>query len=287
MTSPPREYRYKEYRFPFSRTLVMGILNVTPDSFSDGGLFYGYKDALRQAGKLVSGGADIIDVGGESSRPGAEPVPADEEMRRVIPVIKRIVKRHPRVPVSIDTYKPEVAEAAIAEGAAMINDITGLADPRMVDLAAKSGAPVVIMHMKGTPRTMQKRPAYKDVVDDIVRFFKERIKLCRARGISKIVLDPGIGFGKTRNHNLEILRRLDRIAALGYPCLIGVSRKSFIGKTLGKVVTDREVGAIAANAIAISRGAKIIRVHDVEQNLQAARMADFIARGMRQRKDRP
>ena len=227
---------------------------------------------------MVKQGVDIIDVGGESSRPGAEPVGASEEAGRVIPVIRGIVKRHPKIPVSIDSYKPEVVKKALDEGAAIINDISGLRDPEMVKLAADSQAPVIIMHMKGNPQTMQKRPAYKDVVDDIVRFFKERIKLCRDNGISKIILDPGIGFGKTGMHNISILRRLDEITRLGYPTLIGVSRKSFIGKALGRLTDDRESATIAANIIAINKGARIIRVHDVEKNIQAARMADFIAK---------
>ncbi|VAX14802.1 Dihydropteroate synthase [hydrothermal vent metagenome] len=257
----------------------MGILNITPDSFSDGGKFFDNPSrAVKQAGVMIKQGADIIDVGGESSRPGAEPVGAEEEAGRVIPVIRGIVKQYPKTLVSIDSYKPEVVKKALDEGAAMINDISGLRDPEMVKLAADYKAPVVIMHMKGTPQTMQKRPAYKDVVDDIVRFFKERIKLCRANGISKIILDPGIGFGKTGKHNLSILRRLDEITRLGYPTLIGVSRKSFIGKALGELVDDRESATIAVNAIAVNKGASIIRVHDVEKNVQAVRIADLIAK---------
>jgi len=255
----------------------MGILNITPDSFSDGGKFYNKTSvAVKHAGVMIKQGADIIDVGGESSRPGAKPVGAGEEARRVIAVIRGIVKRYPDIPVSIDSYKPEVVKKALDEGAAMINDISGLSDPEMVRLAADYNAPVVIMHMKGNPQTMQKRPAYKDVVDDIVRFFKERIKLCHDNAISKIILDPGIGFGKTGKHNLSILRRLDEIVRLGYPTLIGVSRKSFIGKSLGEFKGDRESATIAANVIAISKGIRIVRVHDVEQNSVSARMTDFI-----------
>lgn len=276
MKRPVKQYRYKKFRLTFTRTQVMGILNITPDSFSDGGKFFGTSQAVKRAGVMIQQGADIIDVGGESSRPGAEPVEAEEEARRVIPVIRAIVRRYPDILVSIDSYKPEVAEKALNEGAGMINDISGLANPEMARLAAVSQAPVVIMHMKGNPQTMQKTPAYKDVVDDIVRFFKKRIKLCAANKISKIILDPGIGFGKTGKHNLAILRRLDEITRLGYPTLIGVSRKSFIGKALGPYSDDKESATIAANIIAISKGATIIRVHDVEKNFHAARMADFI-----------
>jgi dihydropteroate synthase len=276
MKRPIKEYRYKKFRFPFTRTQVMGILNITPDSFSDGGKFFNTSLAVKQAGIMIKQGADIIDVGGESSRPGAKPVGAEEEASRVIPVIRGIVKRYPNIPVSIDSYKPEVVAKALDAGAAMINDISGLGDPEMVRVVADSQAPVVIMHMKGTPQTMQKRPAYKDVVDDIILFFRERIKLCKNNGISKIILDPGIGFGKTGKHNLSILRRLDEIRKLGYPILIGVSRKSFIGKALGGLADDKESATIAANIIAIDKGAKIIRVHDVSKNFQAARMADFI-----------
>jgi len=272
-----KQYRYKKFRLPFNRTQVMGILNITPDSFSDGGKFFNNPSrAVRQAGVMIEQGADIIDVGGESSRPGAEPVGAGEEARRVIPVIRGIVKRYPKTLVSIDSYKPEVVKKALDEGAAMINDISGLRHPEMARHAADSKAPVVIMHMKGNPQTMQKRPAYKDVVGDIVRFFKERIKFCRDNAISKIILDPGIGFGKTGKHNLSILRRLDEITGLGHPTLIGVSRKSFIGKSLGEFTDDRESATIAVNVIAISKGVRIIRVHDVEKNVQAVRMADFI-----------
>lgn len=257
----------------------MGIINVTPDSFSDGGKFATTSKAVKRAAAMIKQGAAIIDVGGESSRPGAEPVSVEEEGRRVLPVIRKIVKNHPDVPVSIDSYKPEVVEEALKEGAAMINDISGMRDPQMLKIAAITQAPVVIMHMKGTPATMQRRPAYKDVVNEIIRFFKERTKLCLKHGVNKIILDPGIGFGKTGKHNLAILNRFDEICSLGYPSLIGVSRKSFIGKSLGKLAGDLETGTVTANAIAISKGAKIIRVHDVARNVQAARMADFINKG--------
>lgn len=279
MKRPPREYRFRGYRLRFNRTLVMGILNITPDSFSDGGRYFDPAAAIAHARALADEGADILDVGGESSRPGAAPVAEEEELRRVIPVIREVVRAHPSVPVSIDTYKPRVARTALEAGAAIINDISGLRDPAMVSLAAEAGVPVVVMHMRGTPQTMQRRPAYRDVVEDIRSYFLERIKTLTARGVNKIILDPGIGFGKTANHNLAILNRLERLCGLGYPVLVGVSRKSFIGASLGAKVGARGPGAIAANVIAITKGARMIRVHGVADNLQAARMAEFIIRG--------
>ena len=257
----------------------MGIVNVTPDSFSDGGKFLDPAAATAQGLALAEQGADILDVGGESSRPGAAPVPLEEEMARVIPVIRGIAQGRPSIPISIDTCKPEVARAALEAGAAMINDITGLRDPEMVRLAAKTGAPVVAMHMKGTPQTMQRCPAYKNVVADVISFFKERIKTLTRAGVTQIILDPGIGFGKTANHNLELLNRLEEICALGYPVLVGLSKKSFIGKTLGAQVGQREAGGVAANAIAIAKGAAIIRVHDVALHRQGAIMAGCIRLG--------
>tara|TARA_B100000959_G_scaffold213859_1_gene225071 strand:- start:9114 stop:9950 length:837 start_codon:yes stop_codon:yes gene_type:complete len=262
----------------------MGILNITPDSFSDGGRFHKKTAALEQADLMISQGVNIIDVGGESSRPGANKVSAEEEMNRVIPIISEISRKHPGVLISIDTMKVDVARKAMAAGASMINDITGLRDPMMVNLISKLKAPVVIMHMQGTPQTMQKNPQYKDVVCDIKNYFVERANFCKRRGINKIILDPGIGFGKTRNHNLEILRRLEEIVELRWPVLVGLSRKSFIGKTLGTMVDTRLNGTLASNAIAVSKGAKIIRVHDVVENLHVARMADIINKGMKYRK---
>ena len=274
----PREYRAGKHRLSFSHALVMGIINATPDSFSDGGRFDTVDNAVRRADVLVEEGAEIIDVGGESTRPGAESVSADEETRRVVPVIREIVRRHPSVPVSIDSRKPEVTLAALEEGAVIINDICGLRDPGMVDLAVKWKTPVVIMHMKGTPKTMQRRPSYKDVVEDIISFFKERIGAVSQRGVKKIILDPGIGFGKTVRHNLQILNRLDEIADIGYPVLVGASRKSFIGEILNEPVDQREAGTIAVTALAVSKGASIIRVHNARENLQAARVAESIRR---------
>ncbi|MDH4184626.1 MAG: dihydropteroate synthase [Nitrospinota bacterium] len=275
----PTQYTFRGLRLPFHRTLVMGILNVTPDSFSDGGRFLATGGAVKHALAMMDQGADIIDIGGESSRPGAAPVGEEEELDRVIPVIKGILAKRPGAAISIDTYKPRVARLALEAGAVMINDITGLRDPDMARLAARTQAPAVIMHMKGTPQTMQRRPAYRNVVEEVILFFKERIGSLTAMGVNKIILDPGIGFGKTANHNLALLNGLERIVALGYPALVGLSRKSFIGKTLGAQVEDREIGGVAANAIAIAKGAAIIRVHDAALGRQTAIMADCIRLG--------
>ncbi len=235
--------------------------------------------AFAHADKLIEDGADIIDIGGESTRPGSEPVSVDEEIRRVVPVVTQIVKRHPKVPVSIDSYKPDVVKAALDEGAAMINDITGMRSPAMIELAAKWKIPTTIMHMQGTPGTMQRRPVYKNVVDDIIRFFRSRINACGKKGVEKIIVDPGIGFGKTIGHNLEILRRFDSFSKLGYPVMIGASRKSFIGKVLGNPVDQREGGTLATTAIAVMKGAAIIRVHNVKENIEAARVAHSVLKG--------
>ncbi len=270
-------YRYGRYRFSFKRTLVMGILNVTPDSFSDGGRFLKKSNAMKRAGELVRDGADIIDIGGESTRPGASAVAEEEESARVIPVIREIVKSFPKIPVSIDTYKPKVARAAISAGAAVLNDITGLTNPEMLEIASETGVPVVIMHMKGKPGAMPKRPVYKDVVKDIVQFFRVRIRDCKRAGVTKIILDPGIGFGKTYRHNLQIIDGIESFGKLGYPVMIGASRKSFIGLALDLPVEEREAGTLAVSAISALRGASIIRTHEVKNNRQAIKMGESIA----------
>jgi dihydropteroate synthase len=263
------------------RTLIMGILNVTPDSFSDGGRYLEPERAVAHGLRLVKEGADIIDIGGESTRPGADPVPAEEELRRVIPVIEGI-KQESNVMISIDTYKAQVAEVALAAGAGMVNDISALRlDEEMINVAVKYDVPVVLMHMQGTPRTMQENPQYNDVVSDIINFLGERIAAAAAAGIPKerLIIDPGIGFGKLLQHNLEILRRLDEFKALGRPILIGPSRKSFIGQLTGAPVEERLPGTIASIVLGILRGADIIRVHDVREARQAVQVADAIIRG--------
>jgi dihydropteroate synthase len=260
----------------------MGILNVTPDSFSDGGLYFSNESAVEQALRLQDEGADIIDIGGESTRPGAEKISVEEEIERIIPVIKAIAGKV-RVPVSIDTYKSAVADAAISAGASIINDISGLRfDPEMPKVAAKNEVPVVIMHIKGTPRNMQVDPTYKALIPEIMDYLMQGISIAREAGVpdDKIIIDPGIGFGKTVEHNLEIIKRLDEFTGFEKPVLLGHSRKSFIGKLLGNLpVTERIEGTTAAAAIGIFNGANIIRVHDVAEMVRAARIADRIKRG--------
>jgi dihydropteroate synthase len=262
------------------RKLLMGILNVTPDSFSDGGLFLKLDDAIRRAETLAAEGADLIDIGGASSRPGADPVTLEEEIRRVVPVIETLSNRLP-VPISIDTTKAEVARRAVLAGARIINDISALRfDPEMAPLASREGVPVVLMHMQGTPKSMQAHPEYSDVVREITEFFHERIRFAERSGITRerIVLDPGIGFGKTVDHNLEILARLDEFRSIGCPLLIGPSRKSFIGQILGLPAEERLEGTAAAVAVGILNGASIIRVHDVTAMRRVARMVEAIER---------
>lgn len=283
----------REFRLPLGvRTLVMGVLNVTPDSFSDGGRCLDPGVAIARAREMVAEGADLIDIGGESSRPGAEPVPAEEELRRVLPVIERLVAPSASggdaltVPISIDTTKAEVAEAAIKAGARLINDITALrGDPpstAMAEVAARAGLPVILMHMHGTPRTMQRNPMYSDVIQEISAFFAERLKAAEQAGIrpDQIVLDPGIGFGKTAAHNLEILRRLAEFRTLGRPVMVGPSRKSFIGQMLNLPVEERMEGTAAAVTVSIMHGASLVRVHDVRAMVRVARLTDAILHGV-------
>lgn len=248
---------------------LMGVINTTPDSFSDGGLWLRPAAAVRQALRLIAEGADCIDIGGESSRPGAAQVSVATELRRVVPVIKELRKKT-SVPISIDTYKPAVAEAALKAGANWVNDITGLADPVMRQLVAKARCMVIIMHMQGTPQTMQQKPHYRDVVNDIARFFRKRLALAHAAGIKhkNIILDPGIGFGKTVVHNLEIIQRLGELKTFRLPLIIGASRKSFIGKLTGAAVADRLPGTLAVHGIAVANGATWLRVHDVAAHKQ-------------------
>lgn len=259
----------------------MGVLNVTPDSFSDGGSFFDKDRAVRRALEMARDGADIIDVGGESTRPGADEVSAEEEISRVIPVIRAISKKTD-TPISVDTRKAEVAEAAIRSGARIINDVSGLRyDRDMASLAAKTGTLLIIMHMRLMPKNMQVRPRYNDVIGDITKELKLSIKTAEAAGVNdgNIVIDPGIGFGKTFEHNLTILKRLGEFKVLKLPICIGTSRKSFIGKALGlKVPGERLIGTIATSVIAIINGANIIRVHDVKEAVQAAQITDAVAR---------
>jgi dihydropteroate synthase len=253
----------------------MGILNVTPDSFYDGGRYQGTEAAIARAREMAAFGAGIIDVGGESTRPGAENVSTDEELIRVIPVIEAIAS-DPGIPVSIDTSKSEVAEAALKAGAVMINDITALrGDGQMVEVAARHACPVCLMHMQGDPASMQKAPHYGDVVAEIIQFFHERIEWAQEHGIRRenIILDPGIGFGKTLEHNLAIIRNFDSFQVLSRPLMIGASRKSFIGMILEDDGSgDRLAGTIATNVLAYQKGARVFRVHDVAENCQAIKV---------------
>jgi len=264
-----------------SRTHIMGILNVTPDSFSDGGRWLDPGRALARGLEMAEEGADGIDVGGESTRPGAAPVDADEEARRVLPVVRALRAQLPqgRVRISIDTRKADVAAAALDAGADIVNDITGLrGDPKMAQLLGRRAPAAVLMHIRGTPATMQQAPFYADLMREIADELRASCRLAREAGLAddRIVLDPGIGFGKTVDHNLAILERLPLLADLGRPLLVGVSRKSFLGAVTGSPVDERLEGSLAAGAVAIVRGASILRVHDVRASVRMARTVDAI-----------
>lgn len=254
----------------------MGVLNVTPDSFSDGGKFLATASASHRARAMVEEGADILDVGGESTRPGSEGVSVEEEISRVIPVIQAIVSEC-STPVSVDTSKAAVAEAALQAGAKIVNDVSGLSDPGMMDVVRRYQAGLVIMHMKGTPRSMQDAPVYEDVTSEVGSFLSGRVRTAIAAGIAaeQIVVDPGIGFGKTLEHNLTLLQSIGELGAMtGRPVLIGVSRKRFIGMITGRDVQDRLAGSLAAAGFAVLRGARVLRVHDVKESCDVARMID-------------
>ena len=269
-SSPPASYsslapvwQCGRFRLDYSRPLLMGVVNVTPDSFSDGGLFLDPQQAVAHARRLIEEGADLIDVGGESTRPGAQPVDAAQELRRVLPVLHAL--RDATVPVAVDTTKPQVMHAAIAEGASVINDVNALRAPDALRTMAVSGAGVCMMHMRGEPRTMQADPHYEDVVADVRGFLRERMEAAAAMGIARerIAIDPGFGFGKTAGHNLELLRNLERLAELGAPVLVGLSRKSTLGAITGRPAPERLAASIAAALLAVQHGARIVRVHDV------------------------
>lgn len=256
---------------------VMGIVNVTPDSFSDGGKFSSTNLAIEHALKLVEEGASILDIGGESTRPNATPVSLQQELDRVIPVIEALASQV-NIPVSIDTYKPQVMQAAIAAGASMVNDVRALQEDGALDVVAKSDVGVCLMHMQGTPLTMQQNPQYNDVVNDVKAFLQARLQAsigegCRA---SNIALDPGFGFGKTREHNITLLQNLECFADLGQPLLVGLSRKSVLGQVTGNDVDARLYASIAASVIAAMKGAKILRVHDVKATVEALKMVEVI-----------
>ena len=264
------------YRLSLDRPLVMGVLNITPDSFADGGVFLDLRDATDRVRQMLDEGADIVDIGGESTRPGAVPTPEAYELDRVIPLLENIrLSCDARgVPISVDTRKPVVMRAAIAAGASMINDINALRAPGAIEALSEGSAAVCLMHMQGEPSTMQHSVSYDDVVADVAAFLAERASACVAAGIDRhrIVLDPGFGFGKTVEHNLTLLRRLSEIAALGYPLLAGLSRKSTIGVLTGRNVDDRMAGSVAAALAAVARGAGIVRVHDVRETADALKV---------------
>ena len=270
------EVNGKTFEFGKKR-YIMGILNTTPDSFSDGGKFNNIESALKHAKEMLEEGADIIDVGGESTRPGAEKVPEEVEIQRTAPVIKEIRNTFPDAVISIDSYKANVAEVAIKNGANIINDISGLRfDERMKSVAKEYGVPVVVMHIKGTPENMQKNPYYENVIKELLEYFDERINALESFGISKIIIDPGIGFGKRIEDNLQIIDRLNAFKIFGKPVLLGASRKSFLGHTLNKTVEQRLYGTLAADAYGIFRGADIIRVHDVAPHKDLLKMFEAI-----------
>jgi dihydropteroate synthase len=259
-----------------SRTHIMGIVNVTPDSFSDGGRFFDLDRAVQHGIELEKQGADILDVGGESTRPGSEPVSEKEEIRRVVPVIERLVKKV-GIPVSIDSYKSEVARRGLEAGACIVNDISGLTyDRRMIDVVVERKASVVLMHILGTPKTMQIHPVYTDVVREVYQYLERQVSVARDRGVAQILVDPGIGFGKDLDDNLDLMRRLDEFRGLGCPILVGPSRKSFIGKLLDLPVDERLEGTAAAVAACVLRGANIVRVHDVREMKRVAVVADAL-----------
>lgn len=263
-----------------NETKIMGVLNVTPDSFSDGGQYMDPDKAEERALRMEVEGAHLLDIGGESSRPGSKPVSWKEELRRVLPVLQRL-KHRIKIPISLDTYKVEVAQAALDNGADIINDIYGLrSNKKLAKCVAKSGGGVILMHMQGDPMTMQKRPTYKDLVKEIKRSLKGSIQLALEAGVerSHIAIDPGFGFGKTEDQNFELLSRLDECVAMGYPLVVGLSRKSFLGNHLGVPATERLSASLAAAAVALQKGACVLRVHDVLPHRQLALIMDRIAK---------
>jgi len=263
------------------RTLVMGIVNVTPDSFSDGAMFATAEEAVAHGARLVDEGADLVDVGGESARPGSDPVEVDEELRRVVPVIEGLAKARPGTPISVDTRKPEVAIAALDAGACVVNDITAGRDARLLEIVARTGAGIVLMHMLGEPKTMQDDPRYDDVVAEVNEFLRERIEAAVFAGIpeERVCVDPGIGFGKTVEHNLALLRAVPALRMLGAAVMVGASRKGFIGTLTG--VEDpaaRLEGSLAVAVLAAAHGADLVRVHDVEATVRVLKVADAVVR---------
>jgi dihydropteroate synthase len=263
------------------RVLVMGIVNVTPDSFADGGRYFNHADALAHARQLIDEGADIIDIGGESTRPGAADVSPDEEIRRVVPLLEALAPS--AIPLSVDTSKPEVMRAALAAGAAIINDVRALQQPAAAEAVADSGCGLVLMHMQGTPRTMQQAPYYRDVMDEVAQFLAERVRCARAQGIDarRIAVDPGFGFGKSIEHNFTLLSELSALKRMQLPIVVGLSRKSMLGAATGRAVHDRAAASVAAALLAAERGANVVRVHDVAATRDALSVLRMTLNNMR------
>jgi len=260
-----------------SSPLIMGIVNATPDSFSDGGKYLSVTSAVEHSLKLIKDGADIIDIGGESSRPGAKPISIDEELIRVIPIIIEVLKKAPKTLISIDTTKSQVAESALKVGAQIVNDISGgILDEQMFNVVAKYDVPIIIMHMKGIPKTMQDAPKYKNVVEEVYEYFEDRIRIAKEHGIKEIIIDPGIGFGKRVFENYELLRNINYFKNLNYPILVGLSKKSFLGKALNLNVDERENATTIGESFAIQNGVNIIRTHNVKNVNQIKSINSFL-----------
>ena len=268
--------KLNKHAYDLKRPLVMGILNITPDSFSDGGKYLDFSDALKRAHAMIEEGVDIIDIGGESTRPGSDPVSIDEELKRITPIIEAL-KRDSNIAISVDTYKPAVMKEVIDMDVAMINDVYALTQPGAIDVIKKSEVGICLMHMQGTPKTMQINPTYKNVVSEVQSFLKGRAEMLISEGIdqSRIILDPGFGFGKTFEHNIEMLKKLESFQSLKFPLLVGLSRKSFIRKILNGEHHDHLSGSISAAIFSVLKGAKILRVHDVKETLSALKIINL------------
>jgi dihydropteroate synthase len=268
--------KLNKHAYDLKRPLLMGILNITPDSFSDGGEYLDFSDAIKRAHAMIEEGVDIIDIGGESTRPGSDPVSIDEELKRIIPIIEAL-KRDSNIAISVDTYKPAVMKEVIDMDVAMINDVYALTQPGAIDIIKKSKVGICLMHMQGTPKTMQINPTYKNVVSEVQSFLKARAEMLISEGIdqSRIILDPGFGFGKTFEHNIEMLKKLESFQSLRFPLLVGLSRKSFIRKILNGEHDDHLSGSISAAIFSVLKGAKILRVHDVKETLSAFKIINL------------
>jgi dihydropteroate synthase len=271
------DYILNSQELNFSSPKIVGILNITPDSFSDGGKYYSKNEAVNHALRMLEEGADIIDIGGESTRPGSESISDEDELKRTIPVIKELISLRNNIIISIDTTKSKVAEQALDCGASIINDISGLTfDAKMISVAQKFKAAIVIMHIKGNPKTMQENPHYADVVKEVYTFLKEQSKYAAENGISKIIIDPGIGFGKRIEDNFALINKLNEFESIGYPIMIGLSRKSFIGKTLNMDVFDRDIPTVIMEAISVLKSARLIRTHNVKYCTQMVKLVNKI-----------